>query len=59
VRSSGNDPELTNLAARSVLAPGAGHGVIVFLREGRPVNVLKQVSAVSEVCLIPRATATR
>ena len=42
VRRSGNDQELTDLAARNALSIGAGHSFIVFLRQGFPVNVLGQ-----------------
>jgi len=57
VRRSGNDPELTELAARNALAVGAGHSFIILLREGFPINVLNQVKAVPEVCTIFCATA--
>lgn len=57
VRRSGNDPELTELAARNALAIGAGHAFVIFLRNGFPINVLNQVKAVPEVCGIYCATA--
>jgi adenosine/AMP kinase len=57
VRRSGNDPELTDLAARNALAVGAGHAFVVLLRDGFPINVLNQVKAVPEVCCIYCATA--
>lgn len=57
VRTSGNDPELVELATRNALAIGAGHSFIVFLREGFPVNVLNQIKLVPEVCGIYCATA--
>jgi len=57
VRRSGNDAELTELAARNALAIGAGHAFIVLLRDGFPINVLNQVKAVPEVCCIHCATA--
>jgi len=57
VRRSGNDPELTELAAQNALAIGAGHAFIVLLRDGFPINVLNQVKAVPEVCGIYCATA--
>ena len=57
VRRSGNDPELTELAARNALAMGAGHAFIVLLRDGFPINVLNQVKAVPEVCRVYCATA--
>ena len=59
VRRSGNDLELTELAARNALAIGAGHVFIVLLRDGFPINVLNQVKAVSEVCAINCATANQ
>lgn len=57
VRRSGNDPELTELAARNALAVGAGHAFVVLLRDGFPINVLNQVKAVPEVCCVYCATA--
>jgi adenosine/AMP kinase len=57
VRRSGNDPELTELAAQNALAVGAGHAFTVLLRDGFPINVLNQVKAVPEVCGIYCATA--
>ena len=57
VRRSGNDRELVDLAVRNALALAAGHSFVAFLREGFPVNVLKQIMAVPEVCAIFCATA--
>jgi uncharacterized protein len=57
VRRAGNDEELVELAVRNILAIGAGHSFLVFLREGYPVNVLNQVKQVPEVCRIFCATA--
>ncbi|MGA2827720.1 MAG: adenosine-specific kinase [Streptosporangiaceae bacterium] len=57
VRRSGNDPELTESAARNALAIGAGHAFLVLLRDGFPINVLNQIKAVPEVCGIYCATA--
>lgn len=57
VRRSGNDPDLTELAARNALAIGAGHAFVVMLRDGFPINVLNQIKAVPEVCGIYCATA--
>ena len=57
VRRSGNDPELTELAAHNALAIGAGHAFVILLRDGFPINVLNQVKAVPEVCGIYCATA--
>lgn len=57
VRKSGNDDELTALAAANALAIGAGHSFVILLREGFPVNVLNPVKAVPEVCTVFCATA--
>jgi len=57
VRWSGNDAELTELAADNARRIGAGHTFIVFLREGYPVNVLNQIKQVPEVCRVFCATA--
>ncbi len=57
VRRAGNDSELVELAVRNLLAIGAGHTFLVFLREGFPVNVLNQVKQVPEVCRVFCATA--
>jgi hypothetical protein len=50
VRRSGNDPELTDLAAKNALAIGAGHSFVVLLRQGFPVRVLNPVKLVPEAC---------
>ena len=57
VRRSGNDAELTDLAAANAVAIGAGHAFVILLREGFPINVLNPVKAVPEVCTIFCATA--
>jgi hypothetical protein len=57
VRRSGNDEELTGLAAAMALAIGAGHAFVILLREGFPVNVLNSLKAVPEVCTIFCASA--
>src|SRR4249919_761107 len=57
VRRAGNDHELVALAVSNALAVGAGHSLIVFLREGFPVNVLNALKQVPEVCRIYCATA--
>jgi uncharacterized protein len=57
VRTSGNDDELVVLATRNAEAIGAGHCFVIFLKDGFPVNVLRTISAVPEVCSIFCATA--
>jgi adenosine/AMP kinase len=57
VRHSGNDADLTALAARNARAIGAGHAFVIFLRDGFPVNVMNAVKQVPEVCRVYCATA--
>ena len=58
VRWSGTDDVMLELAKQNALALSAGHSFILFLGEGfYPVNVLKTVQAVPEVCRIFCATA--
>lgn len=58
VRWSGTDDTMVELAQKNALAIGAGHSFIVFLGEGYfPVNVLKTIQNVPEVCRIFCATA--
>ena len=58
IRWSGTDPEMIRLAQANASAIGAGHSFILFLGGGfYPVNVLKAVQAVPEVCRIFCATA--
>lgn len=58
VRWTGTDPETTELAKQNALAIGAGHSFILFLGDGFfPINVLRVVQQVPEVCRIFCATA--
>ncbi len=57
VRSEGNDQELKKLAEENALSIGAGHCFIIFLRQAYPINVLRQIKQVPEVCRIFCATA--
>ena len=57
VRRTGNDGSLVDLAVAAALAIGAGHSFVIMLRDGFPVNVLNQVTAVPAVCSIYCATA--
>lgn len=58
VRWTGTDEELIELAKTNALNLAAGHSFILFLGEGFfPINVLKAVQAVPEVCRIFCATA--
>lgn len=58
VRWSGTDDAMIALAQQNALALACGHSFIVFLGPGfYPVNVLKTVQSVPEVCRIFCATA--
>ena len=58
IRWSGNDPEMVDLARENANAIAAGHSFIIFLGEGFfPINVLKEVREVPEVCRIFCATS--
>ena len=57
VRASGTSDELTALARKNALALSAGHVFIVLLGNAYPINVLKAVQNVQEVCTIFCATA--
>jgi len=58
VRFSGTDQAMIDLACQNALAIGAGHSFIIFLAEGfYPINVLKAVQNVAEVCHVFCATA--
>lgn len=58
VRWSGTDEAMISLAKQNALALACGHSFIVFLGPGfYPVNVLKTVQGVPEVCRIFCATA--
>ena len=57
VRWSGTNSELTDLAKTTAHAIGAGHSVLIFLRDCFPINVLPVVRQVPEVCHIFCATA--
>lgn len=58
VRWSGTDEAMIALAQQNALALSTGHAFIIFIGEGHyPVNVLKTVQAVPEVCRIFCATA--
>ena len=57
VRWSGNDDELIKLAQKNALNLSAGHSFILFMKNAFPINVLKEVKNVPEVCRIFCATA--
>ena len=57
VRWSGTDDELIKLAQDNAMKLSAGHSFILFLRDAFPINVLRTIKQVPEVCRIFCATA--
>lgn len=57
VRWSGNDDELIKLARKNAMQLAAGHAFIIFMKDAFPINVLKEIKNVPEVCSIFCATA--
>lgn len=57
VRAEGNDDELKKLAAKNVFSLGAGHIFVVLIKDAYPINVLRAIKDVPEVCSIYCATA--
>jgi adenosine/AMP kinase len=52
VRVEGNDPELRSCAAKNAQRIGAGHSFVIVMRDCYPVNVLRSIKGVPEVCNI-------
>lgn len=57
VRTEGNDTELVNLAQENALNLASGHSFIIMIRNAYPINLLKAIKDVYEVCNIYCATA--
>ncbi len=57
VRWSGTDEEMIKLAQDNAMKLSAGHTFIIFLKNAFPVNVLRIIKQVPEVCRIFCATA--
>ena len=59
VRTEGNDEELIALAQETALSLGCGHSFIIFIRNAYPINLLRAIKSVQEVCNIFCATANQ
>ena len=59
VRVEGTDDELKKLAGENAYAMSAGHCFIVIMRDAFPINVLRAIKQVPEVCSIFCATANQ
>ncbi len=57
VRWSGTDDALIALARDNAMKIGAGHSFILFMKDSFPINVLRAIKQVPEVCRIICATA--
>jgi uncharacterized protein len=57
VRHSGNDNELESLATKYATEIGAGHVLVIVLKNAYPINVLPRLKEVSEIVSIYCATA--
>ncbi|MBU4304467.1 MAG: adenosine-specific kinase [Candidatus Omnitrophica bacterium] len=57
VRGEGNDAELKSAAQETALAIGAGHCFVLFMRNAFPINVMKALKDVPEICAVFCATA--
>ncbi len=57
IRWSGTDDELIALAKKNAMNLSAGHSFIIFLGNAFPINVLRIINQVPEVCRIFCASA--
>ena len=57
IRFDGNDEELTKEAVENAKKICAGHTFVLLMRNCYPINVLKRIQNVQEVCNIFAATA--
>ena len=57
VRVEGNDEEMRSIASQNAMRLSAGHSFIIAMRDAYPVNMLRALREVPEVCHIICATA--
>jgi len=57
VRVEGNDEQMKEIASKNALRIGAGHSFIIALKDAYPVNILRALRDVPEVCHIICASA--
>ena len=57
IRCEGNDEDLKKIAIKNAEIIAAGHSFIVFMKDAFPLNVLKRIQNIPEVCSIFCATA--
>jgi adenosine/AMP kinase len=57
VRVEGNDEQMMGIASNNALRIGAGHSFIIAMKDAYPINILRALRDVPEVCHIICATA--
>jgi adenosine/AMP kinase len=57
VRVEGNDEQMKKIAAKNALALSAGHTFFIALKDAYPINILRALRDVPEVCHIICASA--
>jgi adenosine/AMP kinase len=57
IRTEGNDDELKEVAVRNAKAIAAGHVFVLVIRNAYPINLLRSLRNVDEICSIFCATA--
>jgi len=57
VRVEGNDEEMKTVASKNALRIGAGHSFIIAMKDAYPINILRALRDVPEVCHIICASA--
>ncbi|MCD5383217.1 adenosine-specific kinase [candidate division WOR-3 bacterium] len=57
IRYTGTDEKLTKLARENLTRIGAGHSLLIFLKDAYPINVLPRLKQIEEIVGIYCATA--
>ncbi len=57
IRTEGNDAELIKYATQNAVKIAAGHSFVIIIKGAYPINVLRTIKDVPEVCSIFCATA--
>jgi hypothetical protein len=57
VRVEGNDEQMKSVASKNALRIGAGHSFIIAMKDAYPINILRALRDVPEVCHVICATA--
>ena len=57
VRVEGNDEKMKEIASKNAMRIGAGHSFIIALKDAYPINILRALREVPEVCHIICASA--